>query len=45
MAAQEISFEMLVQEIRVFVEERDWDRFHTIKDLAMGLAIEAGELQ
>jgi dCTP diphosphatase len=45
MAAQEVSFETLVHEIRTFVEERDWDRFHTIKDLAIGLAIEAGELQ
>ena len=39
------SFQRLIHEIRAFVEERDWDRFHTIKDLAIGLSIEAGELQ
>ena len=27
-----------------FVEERDWQQFHTPKDLAMALASEAGEL-
>ena len=27
-----------------FVSERDWDQFHTPKNLAMGLAIEAAEL-
>jgi NTP pyrophosphatase (non-canonical NTP hydrolase) len=30
--------------IRVFCEERDWDRFHGAKDLAIGIASEAGEL-
>lgn len=30
--------------LRAFVDERDWDAFHTPKDLAMSLAIEAGEL-
>ncbi len=29
---------------RRFTLERDWERFHTPKDLAMALAIEAGEL-
>ncbi len=28
-----------------FREERDWRRFHTPKNLAMAIAIEAGELQ
>ncbi len=27
-----------------FVEERDWDQFHTAKDLAIGLSTEANEL-
>jgi NTP pyrophosphatase (non-canonical NTP hydrolase) len=27
-----------------FVSERDWDQFHSPKNLAMGLAIEAAEL-
>ena len=34
----------LKQLVRRFVEERDWDQFHTPKDLAMCLAAEAGEL-
>ena len=28
-----------------FRNERDWEQFHTLKNLAAGLAIEAGELQ
>jgi NTP pyrophosphatase (non-canonical NTP hydrolase) len=27
-----------------FRDERDWKQFHTLKDLAMGLSIEAAEL-
>jgi dCTP diphosphatase len=30
--------------IRQFVEERDWEQFHSPKNLAMALAIEAAEL-
>jgi NTP pyrophosphatase (non-canonical NTP hydrolase) len=30
--------------VRCFVEERDWRQFHTPKNLAMSLAIEAAEL-
>jgi len=30
--------------IRAFAAERDWDQFHTPKNLAMGVAIEAAEL-
>lgn len=32
------------RDLRRFVAEREWDRFHRPKDLAMSLAIEAGEL-
>ncbi len=31
-------------ELRTFCEARDWDQFHGPKDLAIGLATEAGEL-
>jgi len=31
-------------ELRAFVAERDWQQFHTPKNLAMALAGEAGEL-
>ncbi len=30
--------------VRAFVEEREWDQFHTPKDLAIGLSVEAAEL-
>jgi NTP pyrophosphatase (non-canonical NTP hydrolase) len=30
--------------IRTFVAERDWDQFHTPKNLAMALSVEAAEL-
>ncbi len=30
--------------LRTFVEERDWDQFHTPENLAKSIAIEAGEL-
>jgi NTP pyrophosphatase (non-canonical NTP hydrolase) len=30
--------------IREFVNERDWDRFHTPKNLATALSVEASEL-
>jgi dCTP diphosphatase len=34
----------LQRRLRAFVNERDWERFHTPKNLAMALAGEAGEL-
>jgi NTP pyrophosphatase (non-canonical NTP hydrolase) len=30
--------------VRQFVEERDWDQFHTPKNLASALSVEAAEL-
>jgi NTP pyrophosphatase (non-canonical NTP hydrolase) len=30
--------------MRQFVAERDWEQFHSPKNLAMGLVVEAGEL-
>lgn len=35
---------VLRERIRGFVEARDWKQFHTPKNLAMALAIEAAEL-
>jgi dCTP diphosphatase len=35
----------LQESVRAFRDERDWEQFHTPKDLAAALAIEAGELQ
>lgn len=34
----------LVQRLRQFAAARDWDQFHTPKNLAMALVAEAGEL-
>ena len=34
----------LASELRRFTAERDWERFHTPKNLAISLAIEVGEL-
>jgi NTP pyrophosphatase (non-canonical NTP hydrolase) len=36
--------EALTAAVRAFAEERDWQRFHTPKNLAMALAGEVGEL-
>ena len=37
-------FEDVRAQLRAFVEERDWDAFHAPKDLALSVAVEAGEL-
>ena len=34
----------LVRQIREFVDERDWEQFHSPKNLAMALVVEAAEL-
>jgi len=39
-----MSQDELIQSIRQFCEERDWDQFHSIKDLAIGLSTESNEL-
>jgi dCTP diphosphatase len=36
--------ESLRDELRSFAAERDWDQFHSPKNLAMALSAEAGEL-
>jgi len=36
--------EELKERLRVFVAERDWDQFHSPKNLAMALSVEAAEL-
>ena len=36
--------EGLVKQIRTFVDERDWEQFHSTKNLAMALVVEAAEL-
>jgi len=34
----------LVEKLRIFADERDWDRFHSPKNLAMALSVEVAEL-
>jgi NTP pyrophosphatase (non-canonical NTP hydrolase) len=34
----------LRQLVRTFVEERDWDKFHSPKNISMAIAIEVAEL-
>ena len=34
----------LAQRVRAFAAARDWERFHTPKNLAMALSVEAAEL-
>lgn len=40
----ETTVEQLRAVVREFVAERDWEQFHTPKNLVMALAIEAAEL-
>lgn len=34
----------IIEKLRTFNQERDWDQFHNGKDLAIGLSVEASEL-
>src|SRR4249920_3289586 len=36
--------QVLLRRLREFAEERDWDQFHSPKNLASALAVEAAEL-
>jgi dCTP diphosphatase len=36
--------QQLREQLRIFVAERDWQQFHTPKNLASALAVEAAEL-
>lgn len=40
----EITIEHLKMQIQMFCEEREWDQFHSPKDLAIGISTEANEL-
>ena len=39
-----MNIEQVQQQLRVFAQERDWEQFHTPKNLASALAVEASEL-
>lgn len=38
------TYEEVHRDLRAFVDERAWDAFHAPKDLALSVAVEAGEL-
>ena len=39
-----MDYKKIENEIRKFVQDRDWDKFHSPKNLAMALSVEASEL-
>ena len=39
-----MDYKKIQNQINKFVEERDWDKFHTPKNLSMALSVEASEL-
>lgn len=39
-----LRFEALQQTLRAFARQRDWEQFHSPKNLAMALCVEAAEL-
>jgi NTP pyrophosphatase (non-canonical NTP hydrolase) len=39
------ALERLSRRLEAFRDEREWGQFHTLKDLAAAISIEAGELQ
>lgn len=38
------SLERLQKELKQFVDEREWDKYHSLKNLALSVSIESGEL-
>jgi NTP pyrophosphatase (non-canonical NTP hydrolase) len=44
MAQNQDSLEALKNRLREFVRERDWEQFHSPKNLAMAMIVEAAEL-
>lgn len=41
---EEYTINQLMEKVKIFCEERDWDQFHNPKDLAIGISTEANEL-
>ncbi len=41
---KEDTIQELIEKVKLFCEERDWDQFHNPKDLAIGISTEANEL-
>ncbi len=43
-SVQAESFQKLQAQVRKFVTERDWDQFHSPKNLSMAISVECAEL-
>ncbi|MBR2402280.1 MAG: nucleotide pyrophosphohydrolase [Lachnospiraceae bacterium] len=41
---QEVELDGLINRVKFFCEDRDWDQYHNPKDLAIGLSTESNEL-
>ena len=39
-----VDFESLKEKVKRFVRDRDWEKYHNPKDIAIDIAVEAGEL-
>lgn len=39
-----LNLEKIQHELTVFSKDRDWDQFHSVKNLAMALSVETAEL-
>ncbi len=44
MKDQKTTIQDLKDQFRKFVKDRDWEKFHTAKNLSMGISVEASEL-
>ena len=44
MVKKKEQFDILKEKMNQFLDERDWENFHTPKNVAMSIAIEAAEL-
>lgn len=44
MLENDATIENIKQRLRIFAEDRDWDQFHSPKNLSMALSVEASEI-
>ena len=44
MTGKKEQFDILKEKMAHFLKERDWEKYHTPKNIAMSIAIEAAEL-
>jgi len=42
--AKDLTYSEFSEKLKYFIKERDWEKFHTPKNLAMKLSIEAAEM-